>query len=46
MKTSGIVPGIEEQGIEGTLRYAKEVVWSYLKGLCSLFRIRNCCAQF
>ena len=46
LTTTGIVLGIEEQGTEGTLRYTREAIWSYVIGHCSSFRNRNCYVQF
>ena len=46
LTTNGIVPRIEEQGIEGTLRYTREAAYSYVIRHCPSFRNDNCCAQF
>ena len=33
-------------GIESTLRYTKEAVWSFVTAHCPSFRKENCCVQF
>ena len=41
-----IVPGIEEPGIEATLRYTREAIWSYTIGHCPSYRKKNRSSQF